>query len=165
MKKYYYICVCIGDYLDCYEDNAYYYSQIGNLQEVNAGEELKTLAPNEIWKRITEDEYNKALANDNYVINYDNIHCIGKCTECQRYLGRRLITGEYIRCDQTTPLYPDPNFKNENAYHACCIINKEYVQNDETLKNAKNINNRKQFFKCIIIYMFTKIKSLIKLIK
>ena len=76
MKKYYYICVCIGDYLDCYEDNAYYYSQIGNLQEVNAGEELKTLAPNEIWKRITEDEYNKALANDNYVINYDSIYIL-----------------------------------------------------------------------------------------
>ena len=68
------------------------------------------------------------------------------------------LQGKYIRCDQVKPLYPDPYFKNENAFHACCIINKEYVEIPENIKIAKKLNNRRHFFKCIIIYMFKKIK-------
>ena len=59
-----------------YDDNGYYYSQIGNLQ-------------------ITEDEYKKTSNNGNFVLNYDDIHCIGKCAECQRYIRRKFI-GENI---------------------------------------------------------------------
>ena len=161
--KHYWICLSIGDYLNSYEDNGYYYSQIGNLQVTDDSEELYNFAPDEIWCEITEDEYKKASNNNNFVLNYDDIHCIGKCTECQRYIGRKFIGGKYIRCDQVKPLYPDPYFKNENAFHACCVINKEYVETAENIKIAKKLNNRRHFFKCIIIYMFTKIKSLIKI--
>ena len=166
--KHYWICLSIGDYLNSYDDNGYYYSQIGNLQITDDSEELFNFAPNEVWHEITEDEYKKASENDNFVLNYDDIHCIGKCIECQRYIGRRFIGGKYIRCDQIEPLYPDPYFKKENAFHACCIINKEYVdapKMSECIKNAKNKNSKKHFVKCIIIYMFSKILSLIKKIK
>lgn len=163
--KHYWICLSIGDYLNSYDDNGYYYSQIGNLQVTDDSEELYNFAPNEVWHEITEDEYKKASNNNNFVLNYDDIHCIGKCTECQKYIGRKFIGGKYIRCDQVKPLYPDLYFKNENAFHTCCIINKEYVETPENIKITKKLNNRRHFFKCIIIYMFTKIKSLIKLIK
>ena len=36
--------------------------------------------------------------------------------------------------------------------HVCCIINKEYVETPENIKIAKKLNNRRHFFKCIIIY-------------
>ena len=58
--KHYWICLSIGDYLNSYDDNGYYYSQIGNLQVTDDSEEPHNLAPNEVWHEITEDEY-KAL--------------------------------------------------------------------------------------------------------
>lgn len=76
--KHYQICLSIGDYLNSYDDNGYYYSQIGNLQITADSEELYNFAPNEVWHEITEDEYKKTSNNDNFVLNYDDIHCIGK---------------------------------------------------------------------------------------
>lgn len=82
----------VDDYVNSYDDNGYYYySQIGNLQITADSEELYNFAPNEVWHEITEDEYKKTSNNDNFVLNYDDIHCIGKCTECQRYIGRKFI--------------------------------------------------------------------------
>lgn len=81
----------VDDYVNSYDDNGYYYSQIGNLQITPDSEELYNFAPNEVWHEITEDEYKKISNNDNFVLNYDDIHCIGKCTEYQRYIGRKFI--------------------------------------------------------------------------
>ena len=38
------------------------------------------------------------------------------------------------------------------------FMNKEYVEIPENIKIAKKLNNKRHFFKCIIIYMFKKIK-------
>ena len=38
------------------------------------------------------------------------------------------------------------------------FINKEYVEIPENIKIAKKLNNKRHFFKGIIIYMFKKIK-------
>lgn len=157
MTKYqYWICVCIGHFWEAEDENANNFLHLGALQKTKFGEKPKKFTKQEVWKEISEYDYEEALRNDNHVINYDGVHCIGQCNECIKYIGRFLPTGRYIRCDQEKPLYSDMTFEDETCFHACCIIKEQQPKEQEVLKNTNKKFSLRQIFEKYILFLFRK---------
>ena len=112
MNMKYWLCIFKGE-KDSQDKSEEVYPVVGSLF-VSKNNELPPIIHSEDkWVEISQEDYENAMNDEDYVIKYDGVHCIGKCTECKEYIKNKKI------CNET-----DEVIKYPNKYKSCCIFNK-----------------------------------------
>lgn len=107
----YWLCIFKGEDTNSQEQYEEYYPIIGSLFVSKKNEKPPMDHNDDQWVEISQEEYEKAMNDENYIIKYDGVHCIGKCTECQRYISKKHI------CEED-----DHIVKDQGVFKNCCIF-------------------------------------------
>ena len=111
----YWLCIYRGGEIDTQEQYEEYYPVLGSLFVSKKNEKPPTIHKDDKWIEISQEDYENAMNDEDYIIKYDGVHCIGKCTECREWINNKKI------CNETDKVISNPKkFKN------CCIFQRKY---------------------------------------
>ena len=107
----YWLCIYRGEEIDTQEQYEELYPVIGSLFVAKKNEEPPTIHKDDKWVEISQEEYENAMNNEDYIIKYDGIHCIGKCSECLNWKNKGHLCIE-----------KNEKINNPGVYKNCCIF-------------------------------------------
>ena len=107
----YWLCIYRGEEIDTQEQYEELYPVVGSLFVAKKNEEPPTIHKDDKWVEISREEYENALNNEDYIIKYDGVHCIGKCTECLNWKNKEHLCIE-----------KNQKISNSGTYKNCCIF-------------------------------------------